>query len=124
MFLSRFCIAVLMLGLASGCVTKYHLLAQPEWAPAPAVFEHWWEDRSYYALLEIAEACLHGKPTTATKRDIRRMMGRGIDNPRAYPHAGERMWVYVTTRHTPHSSYLLVYFDENDKVMDVVWVSE
>lgn len=107
---------------ASGCAAQGSI---GEDTVSPAVYDTWHKDGSYYALLEIVEA--HIDPDNynkATKEDVRKHLGKPIDDPDGYPNAGPDCWVYTSNRRGPGGSYLIIDFDSQGKVKAVDWVSE
>lgn len=90
--------------------------------PSPDIFRRWQEERSYYALIEIVDAYIDPLNNEATKTDVLKYLGKTYDD--GYPNAGAKMWVFPSSRRVPYGAYLIIYFDENDKVEEIGWVSE
>ena len=97
---------------------------EPEEDPVPQTTSlAWRKHQSYYALLEIIDAHLDPNYHEATKADVKTFLGEGIDDG-LYPNSGPDMWVYTSTRHVPHGTYLLISFDKHGVVKEIDWADE
>jgi hypothetical protein len=81
----------------------------------------WQKGRSYYTLMEIVDAHIDPRQYKASKAEVRHLLG---DPEEGYPNAGPDFWVYSSSRHIPYGSYLCIYFDEQETVRKIDWVSE
>jgi hypothetical protein len=123
---TKWIVSISLLLLIFGCASCSHSTTIAPNAPAPEVFRKWKEHHDYYALLEIVDAYIDPNLHEASKADVLKYLGHGIDTPDDYPNAGPKLWVYESVRRRCDGldTYLLVEFDERDIVKTIFWGSE
>jgi len=114
-------LVIILIAVVAGCVSAPESRSKE---PASEVFQRWEKSRSYYALLELVDAYIDPLSNKASKSDVEKYLGPGIDTPDHHPNAGPNMWVYPSIRRVPHGSYLIIEFDDQGMVQRIGWVSE
>ncbi len=90
------------------------------------VRRRWFEQRSYYAFIEIVDAQLDPDMRPgATMDDVRRELGApSCAGPGCYPKFGPGNWLYVTERRILSANKAILTFDGKSVLTSIDWVSE